>query len=155
MPSPIANATPGMYQAMLLNPLVGRRAQNFFAVLLHEILNDQVVGLALGDVRVQFLEHRAGRRAVDVIALRENLAAAAHAHQLRAQGFGAIGFLRVHVQGNESRGDAHARGADQRKSPAVSHDHPAIASARNTKLARAARLRARARMLPPSQKKGP
>ena len=110
-----------MYHAMLLKPVGGRRAQYLLAVLLHEILNDQVVRFALGNMRVEFLEHGPGRRAVDVIALRENLPAAAHAHQLRAQHLGAVGFLRLHMQGNQRRGDPHERGKNQGETASFSH----------------------------------
>src|SRR4030081_2566099 len=67
---------------------------------------------------VDFLNHGCGRRTVDVIALRENLTAAAHAHELRANYFGALSFLRVHVQRKHGGGNSHERGKNQSETAA-------------------------------------
>ncbi|HET9400713.1 MAG TPA: hypothetical protein VFO34_07160, partial [Candidatus Acidoferrales bacterium] len=70
-----------------------RLGKNLHAIFLDEILDDEVVRFSAGDMGVEFLEHRPGAGAADVIALDENLAAAADAHELHADLFGAIGLL--------------------------------------------------------------
>src|SRR5258706_2272242 len=99
----------------------GRRAQHFLAVFLDEILNDQIVGFARSDVLIEFLEHGSGRWAINVIALRKNLAATAHAHQLLAQNLGAFGFLRAHMQGEHRGSYSNDDGENQRESAMFIH----------------------------------
>ncbi len=72
---------------------VRRFGVNFGAELLNESLRDDVFGIAASNSLVHFLQHRGGCRATNVIALRQNLIAVAHAHELAGDLMSAIGLL--------------------------------------------------------------
>src|ERR1700722_5490076 len=63
------------------------------AELLDESLRDFVFGVAAGHHGAKFLEHGSGNGAADVVALGEDLAAAAHAHEFAADLLNAVGLL--------------------------------------------------------------
>ena len=63
----------------------GRRGQHSVAVLLHEALQDERVVVTARQASGQFVAHAIRVGAADVVALQQNLIAAAGAHQLMAK----------------------------------------------------------------------
>src|ERR1700675_3645284 len=72
---------------------VRRFGVNFCAEFLYESLRDGVFGITPREALVHFLEHGGRDGATNVIALRQNLIAAAHAHELAGDLMSAVGGL--------------------------------------------------------------
>jgi hypothetical protein len=71
---------------------VRRLGKHGLSILLHKRLNDEVIGIALGDALIDFLQHsesgiaRAGERSTNVVATASGVvAAAAHTFHFHAQ----------------------------------------------------------------------
>jgi hypothetical protein len=79
----------------------GRGGEDCFAILLHEILEDEIVGFAARDIGIELLLHSAAQGAIQMIAFGEQLAAAAHADEFAAEGVGTV-ILRVQARGGEN-----------------------------------------------------
>src|ERR1700719_4495281 len=95
----------------------GRLRIHSGAEFLHEGLRDFVLGVAAVHHGAEFLEHGSGNGAADVIALGEDLAAAAHAHEFAADLLHAVGLLL-----GEKRQDGESNDQQQRSdSTAISH----------------------------------
>ena len=63
----------------------GRRSQYRGPVFLYEGLLDKAVAVSTSDGGHEFVAHAVGIRAADVVAFKQNLSAAADAHQLVAE----------------------------------------------------------------------
>ncbi len=81
----------------------GGRGQHGVAVLLHEALQDQGIAVAALDAGNQLIAHAFGIGAAYMVALQQNLIAAAHAHQAVAQ------FVKARVGVGAEKGDGQQR----------------------------------------------
>src|SRR5882757_7109801 len=79
------------------------------AEFLHEGLRDFVFGVASVHHGAEFLQHGRGHGAADMIALGEDLVAAAHTLKLAANLFGAVGLLLGEQRQNGERNDQEQR----------------------------------------------
>src|SRR6266852_2121619 len=79
------------------------------AEFLHEGLRDFVLGIAAGHHGAEFLQHRGGRGAPDVIALGEDLPAVAHALEFAADLLDPVGLLLCEKRQNGEKRDCEKR----------------------------------------------
>jgi hypothetical protein len=107
-PTPRANAAKGTIQAVRSKPTGGGGGEDGGSVFLHERLLDQAVAVAAADGGHQFVAHAVGVGAADVVALQQNLVAAADAHHLMADFVEARGRVAGAEQGEDGEGEQAA-----------------------------------------------
>src|ERR1700730_2786973 len=80
--------------------LCRRFGENGWTIFLHEGLEREVIRFVASDALIEFFEHTVRVGASHMIAGRQNLIAAADAHELLAEGLGTGGFLGARTRSN-------------------------------------------------------